>query len=639
MTAYELVRVLGEKGPRTVAQLAEEFSVSSRTVRNYVHRTNDLLAGVGSISAGADGRYGLSVTDEDALAGWMERMGPMVAGVAQTPEERQEYLMESLLARGDWVTLDEYAERLFVSRKSVSADLSVVEGRLAGFGLALERRPHYGVRVTGSERDRRAALASCAMRSAGTDGLFAGSLPEGAVEKVADLAGRAMQECGVKVSSFAFQNLVVHIAIALMRFEAGAESPLPASELGDLAGSREHRAARQIARGLEGAFRVALSEDEVAYIAVHFAGRRTVEPDRDAGAGSVSDEAWGLVAEMLDAVHRAYRLDLREDFELRVNLALHMDPLLLRLRYGMSMANPLLADIKGRFSLSYLLALEAARSIEAHCGTMPSDDEVGYLALAFALSLSRDKEVPRERKSILIVCASGAGSARLLESVYRDEFGSYLDRIESCDLSRVSEVDFTGIDYVFTTVPIKEKLPVLVFQVPFFLGTADLSAIRDVLSDGRVADELSRFFDERLFFPHCPALSREETIELLCAETMELVELPENFPMLVLARERVVPSSFGNLAAMPHPIEAVGSQTVVTVALLERSIDWGGHEVQAVFLINVARDGQDDLDLFYRSMARLLMDEAAIRTLVERRDFATLMGLLAQKAKLCRKEG
>lgn len=76
-------------------------------------------------------------------------------------------------------------------------------------------------------------------------------------------------------------------------------------------------------------------------------------------------------------------------------------------------------------------------------GTMPSDDEVGYIALSFALALERKKSGP-VRKNVLVVCATGAGSARLLEYRYCKVFGDQLGTITTCDVSTIAEQDFSA---------------------------------------------------------------------------------------------------------------------------------------------------------------------------------------------------
>ena len=47
----------------------------------------------------------------------------------------------------------------------------------------------------------------------------------------------------------------------------------------------------------------------------------------------------------------------------------------------------------------------------------------------------------------------------MLEHQYRKQFGMYIELIETCDVARVGTLDFSHIDYVFTTVPLNVKLP------------------------------------------------------------------------------------------------------------------------------------------------------------------------------------
>lgn len=643
MNVRDLVIKLQEDGSATTAELALHFAVNARTVRNYLHRANDVLSGAASIVAGEDGRYVLSVIDGQRYACWLEETDPRLnRHLPQTPEQRQDYLLEDLLARTDWVTLDAYAESLFVSRKSISSDLAVVETRLEEFGLKLERKPRYGVKVCGTERASRVCLAACAMRKLESKGLLSGILTHDVAEQVSKVIHDVVEARGIHITSFFFQNLVVHIAIALVRTKNEAYMQMPEAELERVKGTDEYLAACEIASELERAFSVDLPEQEIAYIALHLAGRRTLsESDWDAarnGGEEVSGEAWAIVSSMLDEVYRVFRFDFRSDLELRANLARHTAPLLVRLRYGMSSKNPILADIKEKYSLAFLFALEASRVLTAATGNVPSEEEIGYIALAFALALDRRGGSDVPRKNILIVCASGAGSARLLKSMYQDEFGEHLGTITTCDASRVDQVDFSQIDYVFTTVPLKHTPPALTFHVPFFLAAGDRDEIRRVLKLRDAAPEYERYFDDRLFISDLDVETSDEAIRAICRRTMQFVDLPEGYVDLVFDRERLMPTSYCPLVAMPHPLEAVSPQTVVSVAVLSSPIMWGERPVQVVFLVNVARNSGDSLKDFYKWMARFLMDEAAMRTLIATPRYEVLMMLLEEKVNDCKRE-
>lgn len=73
---------------------------------------------------------------------------------------RVSFLLNDLLMRSQWVTIEEYADLLYVSARTLSNDMRLVEQKLAQFDLTLEKRPRYGIRVAGGESQRRLCLAS-----------------------------------------------------------------------------------------------------------------------------------------------------------------------------------------------------------------------------------------------------------------------------------------------------------------------------------------------------------------------------------------------------------------------------------------------------------------------------------------------
>ena len=235
------------------------------------------------------------------------------------------------------------------------------------------------------------------------------------------------------------------------------------------------------------------------------------------------------------------------------------------------------------------------------------------------------------KSNILVVCASGQGSARLLEYRYRKEFGAHLDRIIVCDVSEIDEVDFSEIDYVFTTVPLNRQLPVPVRLVKYFLDDADISLLNELFS--APVDKGLSCYDRRLFEAHLAATTPDEAIEALSALAATVEELPDDFAELVKERERIAPTAFGNLVALPHPMRAVSARTFVAVGLLDEPVTWAGHEVWGVFLISLATERDLDLNAFYHTLLRVLMDTDAVRELLEDRRFETLLALVRRQQR------
>lgn len=609
--------------------LAGLLGVSTRTVRTYVQRANREMAGTAEIYHLRGDGYRLRILDSGSFdAALSDSEALHRQSLPDSRKERIAYLLNDLLSRSDWITLDMLAETLYTSRRTISEDLKPVEETLSRFGLAIERRPHYGMRVAGSEMGRRLCMAHLAtMRS----GVFGAAVDSQMLAAVSACIDDVTSSEGFSINRVAYQNLIVHIAVAVVRIKEGAYVPMAYSQLQEISSTQVFQVARHIALNIEQTFSVKLPDEEVAYITLHLSGRQLVHGDGEGEEVVISDEVWSVVVEIIDAVEKVFHFDFRDDLELKMNLARHIVPLEVRLKYHMHLENPLLADITTRFPLAWSMANEASAVLARRYHAVPSDDETGYLALAFALALERQKE-GCVKKSILVVCASGAGSAKLLEHQYRREFGAYLDRIETCDVGHIDAVDFSQIDYVFTTVPLPHSVPAPVRRVRFFLDTAEIGDVRRILSeDGRDTDDIvTGFFSEELFCPHLHCDSREEVIALLCERLREFADAPESLEHLVWERESLAPSSFGGGIAMPHPIEPVMERTYVAVGLLDEAIMWESRSVQIVFLVSISIHKGRNLDGLYEALVRFMNDGRLGASLLANQTFATLCTLLGK---------
>lgn len=644
------------------ADLSQHFDVSERTIRTYVKRANERLDGFACLVKKNRGGYSVKVTDGPALNAWLESMHMNIARGNMQPEDRVAYLLNDLLDRTDWVTVDELCHALCVSRPTVSGDLKRVEERLEEFGLKIEKRPHYGIRVIGEELSRRLCLASSVVESLAREEAATGkalpgggdktSIVEGAqagpcrmtsLDKIAKIVDTAVDEFDFQINSLTYQNLLVHISIALMRIQEGNYVPVDLGANSCICDDRVADVAAGIAARIKDELGVELPESERSYIAIHLAGKEMIADSDTALEGKegeetglvISEEVWSVVTQMLEVVWKSFRYDFRDDLELRMNLARHIVPLVVRLRYHLHIDNPILTDIRRRYPLAYSMALDSSAVLAEHYGATLSENEVGFIAMAFALSLERHRtELPK--KNILVVCASGRGSARMLEYRYRQEFGAYVDSIQTCDVAHVSKADFSKIDYVFTTVPLREALPVPVRQIEFFFDDAEVREVRRLLST-REPDALdpsfAARFSKQLFFAHKTFASKKEALVFLCKQMEGTGRVAENFSELVMRREDCVATSFGNEVAMPHPLEPVCDRSFAAVALLDEPLDWGNGSVKAIFMVAISTEDNDELGGMFDVLAEAFNDADGISKLMQEQSYEALMDLFAAHSR------
>lgn len=629
---------LKKDSTKTAKIMAGRFQVSTKTIRNLIKEWNEYFNGCGAQIQSRHGiGYFLSVTDQISFN---RRLKELVAAsheaehIPSTSCERIAYLLNDLLSRREYVTIDALSDILYISRKTISADLKEVEKQLSEYNLKLVKRPNYGIRIEGTEFNRRLCIANMII---GRDSdMLAGSDAEYRedLNKIAQCVAGVIDRENFTINSAAYQNLIIHICIAVRRIRENCYVPLDEEWQERIHRHREYQVALKIADQINQVFQIRFPDEEIIYIAIHLASKQSLFQPEPASAESrenmiISEETWTVVTQMLKAVYEAFLFDFCNDLELRMTLAQHIVPLAIRMKYNMKLKNPLLKDIKARFPMAYAIALHASSVLTEHYGSELKDDETGYIALAFALAIERQRTA-LPRKNILIVCASGKGSAQLLHYRYRQEFGSYVDRIETCDVSNVGKVDFTDIDYVFTTVPIRDKVPVPVQEVKYFLESADIQNMKNTLRDIGEDIPLMTYFGAELFFPHLSFKNRHDTSKFLCRQVMDIKGLPEQFWPLVVKREEAAPTAFGNLVAMPHPWKAIGNETFVCVGILDQPIQWGGQTVQVVFLVSISNQKNKNLRAFYQGMTQLLADPDSIRQLIRAQTYDKLLELLEQ---------
>lgn len=168
MTVYDedIVERIEQANGIAPSELAERLGISRRTLRDHIRRINQTLDGAARIQYMRTlGGYVLEVSNRQAFDAWLERRRSLLRDdPASSADARAAYLLNDLLLRSDWITLDALAEILYVSRACISNDLKRIALVLDRYSLTLEKRPRYGIRVKGPEMSRRLCLAEATVR-------------------------------------------------------------------------------------------------------------------------------------------------------------------------------------------------------------------------------------------------------------------------------------------------------------------------------------------------------------------------------------------------------------------------------------------------------------------------------------------
>ncbi|QDP41824.1 BglG family transcription antiterminator [Radiobacillus deserti] len=140
----------------TSDHLARKVEVTSRTIRDDLKQLDHLLSSYGASIRSIRGKgYELEVENEHQFRKFLQETfqekHDTESFQPNLPEERVKYLIKRLLLAEDYLKLDDLSDEIHISKSTIQNDLKSVKEILSEYGITLEKRPNYGLKIKGSE--------------------------------------------------------------------------------------------------------------------------------------------------------------------------------------------------------------------------------------------------------------------------------------------------------------------------------------------------------------------------------------------------------------------------------------------------------------------------------------------------------
>lgn len=562
----QLMLLMPEDEFITYKALSEELGISVRTVYDDISRLNEMMLEHGAqLVARPHHGVTLDVHDRTRFLRFLDALGSGNTVLGDTSEARIGKIIRTLLGSPAPCKSDDLCETLHISRSTLKKDLRGVRTLLGMYDLRLAHQPYAGLSIRGTEKDIRRCLVRMKRGIVAGDG--------GTLHPEAQQTDRILQaifkQYDYRMAAYSFQDFVLHIDVSVERIRQGHE--MGAEDLPSLPTAPQDEAlSRAVVVAMEAQYGLRFSAGECRYVLLLLMSRRVLSWKQ---ASMAAADVYGVVTEMLVAVRRTFCYDFSHDFELIASLSTHLIPLRTRLLCGMQQENPVGREIREGGPLAYEMANVACGILRSTYGCEVSADETGYIALYFHVALERMHA--QRKKRVLIVCGAGKGAAMLLAHTIEENYGKYLEVIGTYEVADFSDTDLEAADYILSTIPLREALPVPVIELGDLLPWQAGGDLRAHLMHDR-QEAMLAFFAEQLFLPQVSAATREDALRKICAAAEAVEELPQDFYDAVVEREHIGGTALGNLVATPHPARPMGGRSFVVVAVLDQPILWGG---------------------------------------------------------------
>lgn len=480
------LRLLAERGTFDLERVAADFDVSVRSIRYDIDDLNNLLLDVADRGAIVVRQKAAQLSSGVPRSAIMKLSFAGSRDYTVSPLSAQERVLLSVFTLcwlDGFTTIQRLADDYCVSRITVSRDMQKVCEYCEERGLSFESNRGKGVRVRGDEKTRRHVIAQAVRDYGVLVGVHSGLeiadylkwFSAGELEHIAAIVRDAEAESSLCLDDVAFEAMVVHIALSIMRSQAQTEMPATTqTTLGLSKGSIQFRMADYIIRRVERDFGVRLPEAEHYYIEVHI-GARSSEASAT-GARDAVLEFMCMAA--ISEFSREVGVDLTNDTHLYDRLLQHITGSVYRKQEGLLLENPLRDELLEGYAEHACVVREAL----IHSGLSQliemNDDEVTYTLLHFEAALVGGDGERRSHANVVVVCSTGVGTAELLMAELRSSFDMNL--IASVPAHQAHSITSgSGIDLVVSTVRLDIDIPCVVVRP--LLREEDLERIAEAL--------------------------------------------------------------------------------------------------------------------------------------------------------------
>lgn len=601
------------------AWLARELNCSLKTLQNDIKEVKLLLDKNNiEIKSTTSKGYSLIIVNEtDFQKFQLQYMSNNEMKDFNNQSYRITYILNELLKSDSYVKSDDLADQMYVSRSSISSDMKIVKKVLDKYHLTMEHKPNYGMHIVGLEKDKRLCIIKEHL-DVSEDSV---ALKKERISIVTDIVVENLMRAKYRVSDIVLQNIVLHICVSIQRMKKNiyVENSYFKQNYAD-----ELVIAQKILKQLSTIYNFEVKEQEVSFLALNLLGKRSYME-----CGSISLEMDQFINDMLKEINDKMMIDFSGDIELKISLALHIVPLLVRLESHMQLQNTLVEDIRLNYPLAYDIAVIAAAYITKNKNEILSDDEIGYLATHFSLSLSKQQNKINPKR-VLIICNARRGDYLMIQYTFLKEFKEMIADLKIVNALEVPLINIDEYDCIFTTFLNHPLIPKQAIRINFFVDNQDIKRIKNVLRGYNEKNELLKYFCQEYFMGVIEANDYVEVIRKMTDHANIYNNFDDNLFESCIRREKLGSTAYGQLIALPHPDTLISQKTVVTTAILKKPILWLDQKVQLVFLICVEKGNKKDLTILFEYISKFMMQQSNVQDVISDGNYMTLINKLSQ---------
>lgn len=600
----EIIKLLNQYHILSADKIAKMLNVSTKTIRNEIHKINSSL----------NLNYIISQKGTGYLINEQIQLEKEYAS-----EQNIQYLILKKILNHDFYNFYELADELFISESNLQRYIKrvneIIQKRNSSIKICRQQNQLY---LNGKETEKRQITTYFLMNELNQYNfnlsMYQSLFLRIDILELQKIITEFNNSHHLNLRDVEIISLVIHVALMLERVIRGNEI---INEV-DFVNDEYNHLSIQFANILQIRYEIKLNKSEIKYLSLLLAGKVPSIEENDI------NEVKQFIQQLIIEINESFDVDLQQDSKFADNFLIHLIGLKRRITNHTFLNNPLIKELQKNFPVIYDMSVFIALKIQEFFSTQLYEDEIGYITLHLMGAIER-LHTSLHKKIVLIYPFGQAGYDYIVKKI------NHIHDLEieiCCQLSMFDAFQIKEYqpDLVISFVHIEEKVGYPIYVCHNLLLEEDIENIYNILK-GNHTFKKNVFFEKELFHIYNDIENKEDVIHRLCESLYYKGYVDQQYEGLVLAREQIAPTAYGSMFAIPHAVKKAGFATRIAVALLDKPIDWNQQKVRLVFLFCLTKERNEEFDLLFEKLVGLLDESKKVRELLKCKKYEEFLEL------------
>ncbi|MCA9766398.1 MAG: transcription antiterminator [Carnobacterium sp.] len=389
-----------------------------------------------------------------------------------TVQQRQSLLVIQLLLSEEEVKMEALAIDLQVSIGTIQSDLLSIEDIFKDYEIKIERKKAKGISAVAKESNRRLIVSGLISSEINEydftkllnnlskksednswmkkDNQFLNILDKQVLSNVNQVLKEFNQDFFKRVTDTQFQKLIILLTFSIMRIKQGKELEVVNAMLETVENSISLNSSKDIFTLIKKLDPFEMKLEEIYFLAIQLEGlnvhirKEFFSKDYDANLSFKVNELITRVSKQMD-------WDFNQDETLYKDLLTHISAAVKRSVAPMpSNLSLLLQKVHSQYNQLSLVVEKNLKHVFLGIDFLP--EEIIYVVIHFASTY--EKLIARKDISVLVVCSSGIGMAKILQNRLKKNI-SEISSITTARISQLEDLKLENYDLVLSTIFLK----------------------------------------------------------------------------------------------------------------------------------------------------------------------------------------